>query len=218
MKESPILSACLESEKGCFSNPSIPLESMSYDIPTPQACRGMLEAIYWKPEMTYIVESVEVCSPIKKETMMFNGVLSKADPTSVKGYYYPENKRVQRHITYLVNPKYRINFRIILVSPPDKERNTLKKHIDIFIRRLKKVSPYRTVRMGMGGEGFFASVYAERDWKPIPETRNLGTLFYGHDYKNIDDNNRYPRHFFSASIKNGVVEFPHPDKVFGEKQ
>ena len=36
-------------ERGCFTRPEMKVERVSYDVPTPSAARGILEAIHWKP-------------------------------------------------------------------------------------------------------------------------------------------------------------------------
>ncbi len=35
----------------CFTRPEMKVERVSYDVMTPSAACGILEAIYWKPEI-----------------------------------------------------------------------------------------------------------------------------------------------------------------------
>ncbi|MCV4783531.1 CRISPR-associated protein Cas5, partial [Escherichia coli] len=42
----------------CFTRPEMKVERVSYPIMTPSAARGVLEAIFWKPEMYYIIDSI----------------------------------------------------------------------------------------------------------------------------------------------------------------
>ena len=44
----------------CFTRPEMKVERVSYPLPTPSAARGILEAIYWEPEMYYLIDSVHV--------------------------------------------------------------------------------------------------------------------------------------------------------------
>ena len=44
----------------CFTRPEMKVERVSYPLPTPSAARGILEAIYWEPEMYYIIDSIRV--------------------------------------------------------------------------------------------------------------------------------------------------------------
>ena len=48
----------------CFSRPELKVERMSYDVMTPSAARGMLEAIYWHPGLRWVIDRIYVCEPI----------------------------------------------------------------------------------------------------------------------------------------------------------
>ena len=48
----------------CFTRPEMKVERVSYDVMTPSAARGILEAIYWKPEIRWIVDEIDVLKPI----------------------------------------------------------------------------------------------------------------------------------------------------------
>ena len=37
----------------CFTRPEMKVERVSYDVITPSAARGIVEAIYWKPEIRW---------------------------------------------------------------------------------------------------------------------------------------------------------------------
>ena len=39
----------IEGEYACFSRPELKVERVSYDVITPSAARGILEAVFWKP-------------------------------------------------------------------------------------------------------------------------------------------------------------------------
>ena len=36
-------------ERACFTRPEMKVERVSYDVMTPSAARGILEAVHWKP-------------------------------------------------------------------------------------------------------------------------------------------------------------------------
>lgn len=44
----------------CFTRPEMKVERVSYPLPTPSAARGILEAIYWEPQMYYVIDSIRV--------------------------------------------------------------------------------------------------------------------------------------------------------------
>ena len=43
-----------------FSRPEMKVERVSYDVMTPSAARGVLEAIYWKPQIRWIIDEIHV--------------------------------------------------------------------------------------------------------------------------------------------------------------
>ena len=44
----------------CFTRPEMKVERVSYPICTPSAARGILEAIYWEPQMYYVIDTITV--------------------------------------------------------------------------------------------------------------------------------------------------------------
>lgn len=44
----------------CFTRPEMKVERVSYPICTPSAARGILEAIYWEPQMYYVIDNIAV--------------------------------------------------------------------------------------------------------------------------------------------------------------
>jgi CRISPR-associated protein Cas5d len=47
-------------DRACFTRPETKVERVSYDVMTPSAARGILEAIHWKPSIHWIVERIHV--------------------------------------------------------------------------------------------------------------------------------------------------------------
>ena len=47
-----------------FTRPEMKVERVSYDIMTPSAARGLVEAIYWHPGLKWIIDRIHVCAPI----------------------------------------------------------------------------------------------------------------------------------------------------------
>lgn len=47
----------------CFSRPEFKVERVSYDIMTPSAARGILEAIYWHPGLRWHIDRIHVFKP-----------------------------------------------------------------------------------------------------------------------------------------------------------
>ncbi|MFU8829395.1 MAG: CRISPR-associated protein Cas5, partial [Phycisphaerales bacterium] len=61
----------------CFSRPEMKVEQASYEVMTPSAARGILEAVYWKPEIRWVVTAIHVLAPPRFTNIRRNGVASK---------------------------------------------------------------------------------------------------------------------------------------------
>ena len=53
----------------CFTRPDMKVERVSYDVMTPSAAHGILEAIYWKPAIHWIIDGIHVLKPIRFENL-----------------------------------------------------------------------------------------------------------------------------------------------------
>ena len=71
-------------EYACFTRPEMKVERVSYDVITPSAARGILEAIYWKPQIRWVVERLHVLKPIRFTNLRRNEVSSKVSVASAK--------------------------------------------------------------------------------------------------------------------------------------
>ena len=60
-----------------FSRPEMKVERCSYDVMTPSAARGMLEAVYWHPGMRWVIDKIYVRKPIQFTSIRRNEVKSK---------------------------------------------------------------------------------------------------------------------------------------------
>jgi CRISPR-associated protein Cas5d len=60
-----------------FSRPEMKVERCSYDVITPSAARGILEAIYWHPGMRWVIDKIYVKKPIQFTSVRRNEVKSK---------------------------------------------------------------------------------------------------------------------------------------------
>lgn len=46
-------------DQACFTRPETKVERVSYDVMTLSVARGILEAIFWKPEIEYEVRAIK---------------------------------------------------------------------------------------------------------------------------------------------------------------
>lgn len=61
---------CIEvsGDYACFSRPEMKVERVSYDVITPSAARGILEAVMWHPGMRYVIDRIHVCARSGSQT------------------------------------------------------------------------------------------------------------------------------------------------------
>lgn len=62
----------------CYTRPEAKVERVTYEVMTPSAARGVLEAIFWKPEMQWEIQAIHVLRPIRHISLLRNEVTSKA--------------------------------------------------------------------------------------------------------------------------------------------
>ena len=70
----------------CFSRPELKIERVSYDVPTPSAARGIVEAIYFHPGLRWSIDKIYVLSPIKFTNIRRNEVKNKISGSNVREY------------------------------------------------------------------------------------------------------------------------------------
>ena len=70
-------------EYACFTRPEMKVERVSYDVITPSAARGILEAIHWKPAIRWQIDRIHVLKPIRFESIRRNEVGSKISARNV---------------------------------------------------------------------------------------------------------------------------------------
>lgn len=81
----------------CFTRPEFKVERVSYPMMTPSAARGILEAIYWKPQIRYRIQRIgilrhprlkEVESPIGRQWSLLRNEISSRQNKDAKGMGY----------------------------------------------------------------------------------------------------------------------------------
>jgi len=198
------------------------VERVSYDVMTPSAARGILEAIYWKPQIAWVIESIRVLKPIRFTNVRRNEVSSVIPIRNVtsamktgRGHLaqYIEEDRQQRAGMVLRDVSYVIEASILMRDTRDADGKTLScpeaKHLDTFNRRARNgrafMQPYFgcrefPVRFSLLEEG----TKAPEDLLPEHErNRELGYMLHDIDYKR----GMTPR-FFRAALCDGLLVVP----------
>jgi CRISPR-associated protein Cas5d len=211
MAEYPPLEVKLWGELACFTRPEMKAERVSYSVITPSAARGVLEAIFWKPEFSWRIREIWVLNPIRHYSILRNEVNSKAVVATVQGWaekgggYFAEDDRAQRHTLALRDVAYLIRADVAL---RDHATEDVAKYRDQFRRRVNEGRCYHRPYLGCRE---FAAAFGPTDGaeRPIDLTDDLGLVLFDMDYSATEPSQRRPR-FFSARLEGGVLKVP-PD-------
>jgi CRISPR-associated protein Cas5d len=197
-----------------FTRPEMKVERVSYDVITPSAARGIIEAIYWKPAIRWVIDKIHVLSEIQFTNIRRNEVSEKASTDNVlqamKGankalYIAATEKRQQRASMILKGVDYIIEAHFELTDKAG-ETDSVEKHYNIVLRRLRKGQHFHAPCMGT--REFPAKVEIIEDKREIPESplkggRDLGWMLYDLDFTNPRD--IQPK-FFKAQMIDGVID------------
>lgn len=201
----------------CFTRPEMKVERVSYDVMTPSAARGVLEAVLWKPAIRWHVERIDVLKPIRWESVRRNEVGSVMSPRA-DGLFI-EDQRQQRAGLFLRDVAYTIHAWFEMTVPPD-ERNNVIKFQEMFLCRASKGKCFNQPYLGTREfSAHFALVPHDQPLpEPIAETRDLGFMLYDieHDDSGDEDhvhscNGGCRPSFFRAELKSGRMMVPHRD-------
>ena len=202
-------------ERALFTRPEMKVERVSYDVITPSAARGILQAIHWKPAIDWVVDGIQVLKPIRFESIRRNEVGSKLSAAnvgkamkagSVNGLSnVVEDDRQQRAATVLRDVAYVIHAHFELNARAGADDNE-GKHLDIFNRRARRGQCFQMPCMGT--REFPAHFALVEDQQPLPDPalngeRDLGWMLHDLDYAN----GMMPR-FFRARMVDGFVAVP----------
>src|SRR5207249_7391890 len=88
----------------CFTRPEMKVERVSYEVMTPSAARGLLEAILWKPAIRWRVHEIAVLAPIRWTSFRRNEVNSRASTRTTT--YFADADRAQRNTVALRDVDY----------------------------------------------------------------------------------------------------------------
>ena len=200
----------------CFTRPELKVERLSYDVMTPSAARGIVEAIYWKPQIRWKIERIHVLKPIRFETFRRNELASKIsaqriEQGMVRGdskdlRIFIEEERQQRAATILRDVAYGIEARFEIV-PGSGDEGSEAKHFAASNRRARKGQCFH--RPYLGNREFPAhfelveDAFPKSQLSPGERDRDFGWMLYDIDFAN----NMTPT-FFRAQMKSATIMVP----------
>lgn len=198
-----------------FSRPELKVERMSYDVITPSAARGLIEAVYWHPGMRYVIDRIHVLNPISFTSVRRNEVKSKALVSAIRSYvggagglpYIDRSADIQQRASVVLTDVHYVieaHFEITAGAGPHDNPG---KFCDILRRRLSRGQCYSQPYFGTRefpahfrlyeGETPPHGAYSEAG------ERDLGLMLYDMDYSDSSD---ITPMFFRAVMRNGVID------------
>jgi CRISPR-associated protein Cas5d len=225
-----------------FNRPEMKVERVSYDVMTPSAARGILEAIHWKPGIKWVVDEIHVLAPIRFTHVRRNEVSCKI-PTkgnvaaamrgeSVMLGAAVEEFRQQRAAMILRDVRYGIAAHLEIIRPdtgPDGKplANPEAKHVESFRRRASKGQFFHQPYLGT--REFPASFELVDEFPAGPEElrgeRDLGMMLHDLEFTpdkdgKIIESNEGRRlsataRFFNAVMRDGVIHITENFKSLG---
>lgn len=205
-------------ERACFTRPEMKVERVSYDVITPSAARGILEAIHWKPAIRWVIDGIRVLKPIRFESIRRNEVGSKISARNVGSAMkagtteglvtYVDQDRQQRAATVLRDVAYVIEAHFELTGKAGDE-DSVGKHLDIFNRRARKGQYFHAPCLGVREFPANFQLVGKDESDPLPHSslegeRDLGWMLHDFDFQS----NIEPR-YFRAFLRDGFIEVPN---------
>ncbi len=203
-------------ERACFTRPEMKVERVSYDVMTPSAARGILEAVHWKPAIRWVVDRIHVLQPIRFQSFRRNEVGIRASAalaaramrertTHGLGIAVDDNRQ-QRATTLLTDVGYVIEAHFEMTEKVG-ETDTPAKHLSMFNRRASQGQCFH--RPCLGTREFVADFALVPEGEPLPESRlpadqrnrDLGWMLLGIDFDNGSE-----ARFFRARLEDGVLD------------
>ncbi len=157
----------------CFTRPEMKVERVSYPVMTPSAARGILEAVFWEPQMFYLIDSIRVVKRGRWVSLRRNEVIKVISLDSAKTWMNAPEKVVpinagagadtdgtQRNMLALQNVEYLITAEVRLTSLANRPEDKLQKYLDEIERRACSGKCFH--RPGLGMREFAADF----EWEP----------------------------------------------------
>lgn len=197
----------------CFTRPEMKAERVSYDVITPSAARGILEAIHWKPAIRWVIDRIHVLNEIRFDSIRRNEVEGKIPSRTVgeamQGHdvdlhQYSSKERQQRASLILRDVAYVIEAHFDMTDRAGPE-DSPEKHYSMAVRRMREGQYYHHPYFGCR-EFPVNFRLLEGDDRPVSYhkgERDLGWILW-----DIDFEDKMTPRFFRAIMRDGVIEVP----------
>jgi len=211
----------------CFTAPESRVERLSYPVMTPSAARGLIESVFWKPEISYRINKILVLKPIRFTSVRRNEIQGtvpvkgtqgvnawRKDSTKYEPYLVDSagrddvqgSNRTQRNTALLRDVAYVIEADLTVKKPTTQDNPA--KYREMFERRAKNG---QCVRQPCFGIREFAAFFCLPDGNEVPtdESREIGIMLYDLDFPSEGPPGARPPSsalFAPARIENGILD------------
>lgn len=196
--ESKILKIRVKGDMACFSRPEMKIERYSYEVITPSAARGIIESIYWKPEIKWEIVGIKVMNelPRPRINMRRNEIKSISNsPIIVEDDRTQRNCSIIKDVDYVIYAKFRPSDSINCTS------GFMNKHEAIFERRIGNNQAHRQPYFGCREFPAYVSGIVEENIN-VDNNMDLGIMFYDFQYEKTYVKPR----FFKACVLNNMID------------
>ena len=145
----------------CFTRPEMKVERVSYPVMTPSAARGILEAVFWEPQVCYCVAAIRVIRRGRWASIRRNEVQSVISLRNV-GQWMAQPEKVspieagggapdgtQRNMLALQEVEYIISAELRTTPLADRPTDTPMKYFAEFKRRAQQGKCFHRPALGM---------------------------------------------------------------------
>jgi CRISPR-associated protein Cas5d len=176
-------------------------EKFSYQVPTYQALKGILESVYWKPTFIWVIDAVRVMNKIQTEGKGIRPI--KMNGGNDLAYY-----------TYLKDVRYQVlaHFEWNEQREDLKQDRNENKHHNIAKRCIEN-GGRRDIFLGTRecqGYARPCSFNEEIGFYDNYGDLDMGYMFYGFDYPDENTEHNFVAKFWRPIMKNGIIEFAMP--------
>ena len=197
-----------------FTRPEMKVERVSYDVITPSAARGIIEAVYWKPAIRWVIDKIHVLNEIHFTNIRRNevedGISTDSALTVMEGknewlYLASIENHVQRAAMVLKDVDYVIEAHFEITDKAGIE-DTEEKHYNIALRRLRDGQHFHAPCLGTREFGATVELIEEKrniPKSPLTGERDLGWMLYDLDFSNLRD---IQPMFYHAMMQDGVID------------
>ncbi|GHV28156.1 type I-C CRISPR-associated protein Cas5 [Synergistales bacterium] len=199
----------------CFTRPEMKGERVSYDVITPSAARGIVEAVYWHPGLYWVVDKLMVLNEIRFDSVRRNELGGKISESNAKRamkggdidlHQVITEDRQQRATLLLRDVAYVIDAHFDLVQSKMAAGDNIGKFLDQFNRRARKGQCYNQPYLGCREFSAHFKLLEEDTPPPVSfysdvESRDLGWMLWDLEYGDTIE----PK-FFRAEMRRGVID------------